>query len=562
MIKKTFLFIYFLITASLFSYEIIGKSFEENPENILKAVSIDTDSSGNVYLLDNISGKIAVYGDNFLFKEKISGFDMPISMMFDKEKIYISETGGNRISVYNLNNKLKQTYGNYGMVQGKFNHPGNIIKIKNEIYIIDEYNFRIQVFSEEMVYLREITLPKFEIYYKPVYGINYSITENRGRVYICDIYNKSIYVYFKDKMEKKIKIPAANMYDLFSYRGKVYLFNIEKGIIFDIENKSKEIKTGVIDNFYLIKFIRGKIKGDKYYFVSRNSLWYYDFKINKSIEVRKITDKKKSDYIEPADIRTLKNGEIYLLDKIDGRVIVYDQKWNLVREINIGENVSGIAIDQFNNMYAVFSGSKRINKYNPDGKVISFYKGLKSEKSVNGNMKVFTDSEGYIYILDSSDGKVRKMDQFFNIKAEIGKKAGLLSVLKDQKENGSFGWDEINKDNLSDLYVYNEKIYVLDRYYGRITVFNKDKFERTFEDQFSKNGLNGIYISKNKIYIADSYNFKVKVYSLDFKKIKEIDFLEDGLMPVKISGNIVICEKVKDSLSKNYVIVKLKENEL
>ncbi len=189
----------------------------------------------------------------------------------------------------------------------------------------------------------------------------------------------------------------------------------------------------------------------------------------------------------------------------------------------------------------------------------------KIEKNSNkniGNLKVITDKEGYVYILDSLDYKVKKFDQFFNLKAEIGKKASVLSVFNDKKESGTFGWDELKKDNLSDFYVYQEKIYILDNYYGRVNIFQNEKFISSFEDKFSKNGLNGMFIKNNRIYITDTYNFKISVYSLDLKKIKEISFLEKGLMPLKIYEELVICEKVTDSFSKKYIIVKLKENEL
>ena len=135
-------------------------------------------------------------------------------------------------------------------------------------------------------------------------------------------------------------------------------------------------------------------------------------------------------------------------------------------------------------------------------------------------------------------------------------------MVNSKKENGSFGWDERSKDNLTDFFVYDEKSYILDNYYNRINVFENGKLTKVFEDNFSKNGLNGIYINNKKIYIADSYNFKIIIYSMDFKKLKEIDFLDKGLMPVKIYEELVICEKISDSFSKSYVIVKLKENEL
>ena len=56
--KIFFTLSYAILSVIAFSYEIIGKSYEENPENLLKTVAVDVDNSGNVYLVDYLSGKI------------------------------------------------------------------------------------------------------------------------------------------------------------------------------------------------------------------------------------------------------------------------------------------------------------------------------------------------------------------------------------------------------------------------------------------------------------------------------------------------------------------------
>ncbi len=120
---------------------------------------------------------------------------MPSSMVIDTNNIYFIETGENRVAVYDKELKNRKNYGSIGMVQGKFNRPGNIYMIGNEIYVTDEYNFRIQIFSEKMEYLREIILPKFNIEYKPFYNSNYAMANLNGNIYILDIQNRVIYLY-------------------------------------------------------------------------------------------------------------------------------------------------------------------------------------------------------------------------------------------------------------------------------------------------------------------------------------------------------------------------------
>lgn len=562
-----FVLSYTILSVIAFSYEIIGKSYEENPENLLKTVAIDVDNSGNVYLVDYLSGKILILDANYKYKDKIVGLNFPSALTIEGSKGYISETGDNRVTIYDFETKIKKSYGSYGMVQGKFNHPGNLYKIGNEIYVVDEENFRIQIFSEKMEYIREMMLPKYKKNHKSVYNNNYGIAELQGKLYILDIYNKCVYIYSGRKMESKINMPASNAYDLISYSGKIYAFDIEKGIFYNVLNKNNKIEIGIKEKFSLIKFGHGKIKDGKYYFVSKNAVYYFDFKLKKTVQLKKLTIKNPEEYVEPCDVKKDGSGNIYILDKKDGRVIVYDKNWNYLREIIIGGESTGIWIDQFNNIYAAISGENKINKYNNNGEKLYSYgnsqiiKSKTAGEKESGNLKVMTDREGYIYVLDSLDYKLKKFDHFFNLKLETGKKAGVISVVNSKKENGSFGWDERSKDNLTDFFVYDEKSYILDNYYNRINVFENGKLTKVFEDNFSKNGLNGIYINNKKIYIADSYNFKIIIYSMDFKKLKEIDFLDKGLMPVKIYEELVICEKISDSFSKSYVIVKLKENE-
>lgn len=102
---------------------------------------------------DSYLNKIYLYS---IEEEKLSCFatldtlSRPTGIVYSDitNKIWITETGKHRVSVYNIDGSLDQTIGCRGSDRSEFNFPTHICVDKNgDIYIVDAMNFRIQIFS-------------------------------------------------------------------------------------------------------------------------------------------------------------------------------------------------------------------------------------------------------------------------------------------------------------------------------------------------------------------------------------------------------------------------------
>lgn len=575
MVKIAILYIMIILSAATYGFEKIGSYYGDNPENLIKPVSLDFDKQGNLYVLDYTGGKIVIFDNNFKYIESIGGFNSPSSISIWENKIFVTETLYDRVIIYDMLTKKRKNFGNKGMREGEFNHPGKVCFYNNKIIIPDDYNFRIQIFDSNMKYDSEIILPKYGYLHEASYSNNYILFNNNGIMNIYDKKNKKNYLYNLNKKLTEDKKEYGEVNDFFVHKNKLFWFDLKKGFFFAKNKKDEEIKTDIKNEFSIIQFWKGAYREGAYYYFSGKKLYSFNPETRKNSFIKNMSVKKENEFIEPADIKRDSNGNIYVLDKVSGYIMKYDRKGKFQSNfINCGFYPTSFFFDKFDNIYVAVAGERCIKKYSITGSLISTFgnfssnlKGIKkveeaNEQSEINYLGITMDSEGYIYVADAKAYKVYIYDQSFYLKNQFGKKASIVSVVKGKKEAGTFGWDEKSSYGINDIAVYDGKSYIIDGYYNRINIFNKNGFISYFEDSFSEKGVTSICIKDKKIYVTDTLNFNIKVYDLNLKKIKDISFLKDGLMPYKISGNMVLCRKVASNYKERYVIILLKENEL
>jgi DNA-binding beta-propeller fold protein YncE len=72
-------------------------------------------------------------------------------------KIYIADTGNNRVAIFNPDGSLLYQFGKNGNKPGQFNAPQGIaVNGKGMIYVADTLNNRVQIFNHDGIYLRAI----------------------------------------------------------------------------------------------------------------------------------------------------------------------------------------------------------------------------------------------------------------------------------------------------------------------------------------------------------------------------------------------------------------------
>ncbi len=71
----------------------------------------------------------------------------PMGIDVSGGKIFVADSGNNRIQIFDLDGSYVSTFGSKGSSNGFFNCPHDIKIYKNKIYVADSDNYRIQIFD-------------------------------------------------------------------------------------------------------------------------------------------------------------------------------------------------------------------------------------------------------------------------------------------------------------------------------------------------------------------------------------------------------------------------------
>ncbi len=569
---------YFAMLLQIYSYESLGKNYLENSENFSDAKGIFYDEK-NYYISDYKQGKVIIYDKNLKKNTIIENLEKPSHMHVNKDKIYISQHGNDSVAIFDLKGKKIKEFGGKGLVEKKFNHPGFIFRYENKLMILDEYNYRIQVLDMNLEFLYEILLPKFDYIYQPRYKLNYKVFKTETGFNVLDSYNKKVYMYEGYKLRETLDISyVKDPIDIFIHKGEVYILDNYDFSIFDSTTKKSE-NLHEESSVELIKIRQIHYTKGLLYYIKENKMYKYNLE-NKSFEMLKdLTYIEKGDHGKPIALAINSKGDTYIVDEKLEKVIVYDRENKYLTEYrDIGYKPNDIYIDSFDNVYLSIAGENKIKKYDKKWNILYGFGGYEKfpsnfskhygeiidvEKSKYDyidkhvyDLKITLDNNGYIYVLDSKDMKIKKYDPFFYKISEYGERASMANVIK-ENYNNKFSWNEVNKDNLKDIFFYKDKIYVLDSYVGKIMVFSGGKLEKEFSDNFLKQSLSSIYIKDDKIALTDSKSFKILIYTMEFEKSNEISLLDEGYAPEYIYGKWVICKRTSLNYQDYYKIIDI-----
>lgn len=573
--KAIVLLLFFCVFSPLFSLGEFGQSFDYKKEVVINPIDIKKNKSG-YFILDYFTGRVLNYNDKFELKRVYSNLIRPSSLSFLDNNIYISQSSENNIVVIDINSGERRTFGKTGLRRGEFLHPGQIENNEKYIFVVDEYNYRIQYFDKGMNYIGEMEIPQ-KSNIKREYNLSFSLEVDGNTVYLMDIDNKKLYIYKDYKFEKEM--------DLKNFINPSAIYKIGKDIF--VYEKSKKEFVNINDNskYNLDRDLGRKLVGINNFGKDKNGIiyiedfnvYYFNFEDGKSSLLTKLNIVEKEQYIKPLEISYYRN-EVYILDGEKNKVLVYNNYNKFVKEISYNlENVNSFDIDENgdlvlfsaleNSILKIDNNGKEINRISSYEKLpfsyvswlisIGEYEGIKRGMDIN-------DYEGHVSI-DVKDGiyylannKEKTIDKF-NVKLEklgsIGGGEGILNIIFNKKSNKRFSKDNINYNSISDIAYYDGKIYALDSYYNRIYVLNEKGIEKFFEDDYD--GLNSIYVNKDKIVVVDKNNFRLVIYNHEFERIKEISFAIDGYMPIKIYKNHLIVKEYNKEFRESYKIFNI-----
>ena len=175
--------------------------------------------SENIYVVDLSNNRVQVLDREakYLFEFGSDKMKQPLSIAIYKDRVLVTQHGGDCLLVYDLNGEFIQQVGTPGSAEGQFNNPRGIAihNTNGDIYICDCSNNRIQIFSNDYSYKSQfgmsilkppldIQLTKDSIFVLShlnpfLYSFNYNLTQLHNTV--CDSIRKHLkspYSFFID----------------------------------------------------------------------------------------------------------------------------------------------------------------------------------------------------------------------------------------------------------------------------------------------------------------------------------------------------------------------------
>ncbi len=264
--------------------------------------------------------KMSIYGPG----GETPYFKRPNSVAFDQEgKIYVTDTGNNRVCVFNKEGRFLFSFGKLGSAKpppgmkitwkpGEFNYPYGIgVSKDGKIYVADTLNWRVQVFSPSGKPL--FWFPKFEDGEKAeVYPTE--ILVSKDQVYVCD-----------------------NSLD------RIAVFDLRGNYLFSLGEKGRE---------------KGKLNAPNGIGLSKKGILYVSDKFNMTLNAFELSGKvawvlgdvpksmaeSKRFFGLPAGVAVNKDGYIFVVDAFNFTIKIFNPQAKLVSEVGS----RGIEAGQFN----------------------------------------------------------------------------------------------------------------------------------------------------------------------------------------------------------------------
>ncbi len=137
---------------------------EKGRAQLANPIGVALDKDDNIFVTDADAGAVYGYrpdGTPFLFLNGPKGdkFQRPTGIAVDSEnnRLYVSDTHGHVIHIYNLQGEYIAKIGGRGTEPGLFNYPIHLaVDSIGKLYVTDFMNFRVQVFDVDLNFVAVI----------------------------------------------------------------------------------------------------------------------------------------------------------------------------------------------------------------------------------------------------------------------------------------------------------------------------------------------------------------------------------------------------------------------
>ncbi len=571
--KKLVLFI--IMNFLILGESLVGRSFVDKKDLLINPIEVEKNGD-EYFVLDYFSGKVINYNKNFELQKVYTGIERASSIEIFNGYIYASESANNRLVKIDIYTGEKTYIGKNGLRRGEFLHPVELGKDNKHLFVIDEYNGRIQVFDKNDDFVKEIIIPN-NIGINSVYTQNYSMALLDEEKYILDINNKKIYYFKNDEYIKEITLE--NFFHpsrIYEFDGEIFVYEDVKNELVNIETNEK-IALKKREKRRLVDLRTFYLKNKGIYYIDNFTLKKYDININKEVNLLEFNKVEDGVYIKPEDLEIF-DGELFILDKEKNVIIVYDLYNNFKREINFNlRDIEQFEIDE-NGDFVVFSSTQNsLVKYDKNGREIfrleSYNKLPFSQLSwliTNGEYEGFTKginpnnymghltlnrTSGEYYLLNNNSKSI----DIFNVRLDkignVGKGESKFNQIFGRRGEKAFSNEYSGTNDLTDIFYYENYIYALDNNYKRLYKLGEKGVEEYHSGNYES--LNSIYIEDDIIYLIDTEGFAMYLLNMDFTQIKTINFASKGYMPIKIYKNYLIVKEYLKDFEESYKVINI-----
>jgi DNA-binding beta-propeller fold protein YncE len=255
----------------------------------------------------------------------------------------------------------------------------------------------------------------------------------------------------------------------------------------------------------LILFISFNSCNQSKYFPSTDSRPTYN-----SIGINHIST-IKGVFSQPKGLSVDNEGRIYLADSGQNRIYIIDNKLEVIDSIGRFGWQKGefdrpidVAVDSRLRLYIADSGNNRIQRFSLIDQAFSVLSGEKSditdaEKNIYEPQAITVDSRGYIYVVDTWNHRILKIDALGRMLLSIGG----IGILKNPQD--------ISIDNINNIYVCdtgNNRVCKFDIGGVRVASWGKEGSDK---GQFrNPTGIsNDVY---NNVYVVDQGNRRIQIF--------------------------------------------------
>lgn len=160
-------------------------------------IGVALDGEGLLYVTDSILRRVFVFSGTK--NKRIIGDDSllrPTGIAANKKEklLYVVDTLGHRIDVYDLEGKKQFSFGSNGSEAGRFNYPTHVaLDAAGDVYVVDSLNFRVQIFNKAGKFISKFggTGTSIHDFMKPK-GI---AVDSEGHIWVSDSFRNSIQVF-------------------------------------------------------------------------------------------------------------------------------------------------------------------------------------------------------------------------------------------------------------------------------------------------------------------------------------------------------------------------------